>query len=200
MSTNPVHKTRAERPFAALHRDRWISHLKDPSSQVVLLTECGRATQRRFLIDIARVMDCLVSNMCLRTRKVGTITGNGFFLFTWQTIANKSGLPLWRVKQCAARAVENGWLESTQPRHSITGRDNTREYVCLASIKRVTLKYIKVMGLDVMFSKAHEAAAKTLKAKAKFYRKPIKVLLTPITLLAKFRRAKQNLRPAAPPN
>lgn len=200
MATREPTKPRSERPFAALHRDRWRSHMKNPSSQVALLTECGRATQRRFLADIATVMDTLVSNMCLRTRKIGSAQRNGFFLFTWQTIADKSGLPLWRVKQCAIRAIDNGWLESTQPRDTRTGESNRREWVCLASIKRITFKYLTVMGLKDAFSAAHKAAAKALKQKSERWNKPVKYLLTPITLLAKFRRAKQQLRAAAPPN
>lgn len=193
--------TRSDRPFAALNRDRWSGYISNPSAQVELLTSCGRATQRRFLGDIAIVMDCLVSNMCLRTRKVGIVARNGFFLFTWDTIAQKCGLPLWRVKQCAARIIENGWLESTQPRDTKTGRDNRAAWVCLPSIKRVTFKYLTVMGLKDAFVAAHEAAKKSLVKLSQRYNKPVKVLLTPITLLAKFRRERApGHTSAAPPN
>ncbi|QBF81257.1 hypothetical protein EXU30_00030 [Shewanella maritima] len=189
-------KTRAQRPFAALHRDRWSGYLKTPSGQVSLLTPCGRATQRRFLKDIATVMDCLVSNMCLRTRKIGVVARNGFFLYTWEKIALTCNLPLWRVKQCAARAMENGWIESTQPR-GLTMHKGKPAYVCLASIKRITIKYIKLTGLKEAFAAAHAAAKKSIVNKSKLYNKPIKTLLTPITLLAKFKRDKDVL---APPN
>jgi hypothetical protein len=196
MSNKPnTTKTRSERPFAALNRDRWAHYLENPSSQVVLLSPCGRATQRRLLTDVAKVMDCLVSNMCLRTRKVGFVAKNGFFLLTWQTIADKCSLPLWRVRQCAQRIIDNGWLESTQPREKSLGT-----WVCLASIKRVTFRYITEFGLKDAFFAAHIAAKKSLVSLSQRYQKPVKYLLTPITLLAKFRRSQQPQAITPPPN
>ncbi|GGI85866.1 hypothetical protein [Shewanella gelidii] len=189
-------KSRSERPFAALNRARWNHYLENPSSQLMLQTKCGKATQKRFLVDIAVVMDTLVSNMCLRTRKVGTIAKNGFFLFTWDTIAKKAGLPVWRVKQCASRIIENGWLESTQPR----GTNAKQEYVCLASIKRITYKYIEQTGLKKAFIDAHAAAKKSVEKLAKRYQTKVKYLLTPITLLAKFEARRSTQRPVAPPS
>lgn len=192
-------KKRFERPFAALNRDRWKTYLANPSGQVALLTPCGRATQKRFLRDIALVMDTLVSNMCLRTRKVGVIARNGFFLYTWEKIAKECNLPLWRVKQCAARIIENGWLESTQPR-GLTITNGKPAYVCLASIKRITLKYITAAGLKKAFTEAHAAAKKSVMKLSIRYNKPVKYLLTPITLLAKFKRVKAAIPSPQPPN
>lgn len=198
--SKPVIKQRSQRPFACLNRSRWDTYLKDPSSQVMLLSKCGKATQKRFLVDIAKVMDCLVSNMCLRTRKIGFIAPNGFFLLTWQTIAERCDLPLWRVKQCASRIIENGWLESTQPRERKTGADNRLKWVCLASIKRVTLKYIKVTGLSNAFRDAHAAAKKSVVKLAERYKTEVKYLLTPITLLARRRANRPATDTNAPPN
>ncbi len=199
-ASKPTTKTRSERPFAALSRSRWKGYLDNPSSQLMLQTTCGRATQKRFLVDIAKVMDVIVSNMCLRTRKVGVIAQNGFFLFTWKTIAEKAGLEEWRVKQCAARIIENGWLESVQPRSMRTGYyENRAEYVCLASIKRVTIKYIDEMGLTKAFTEARAAAKKSVEKLAKRYQKDVKYLLTPITMLAKFKVKRSIQAHSAPP-
>ncbi|OEG72325.1 hypothetical protein BEL05_04940 [Shewanella colwelliana] len=193
----PTSKTRADRPFAALNRARWSQYLETPSEQAALLSQCGRATQKRFLKDIAKLMSCLVDNMELRTRKIGMTTSNGFFLYTWETIAKKCDLPLWRVKQCAARVIENGWLESTQPRGMKNGQG---EYVCLASIKRVTEKYFDVFGLLAPYVEAAKATTKKLVRESKQWGVAIKYILTPITLLDKFRRRKQAHSKTPPPN
>lgn len=198
MNNKPnTRKTNADRPFAALHRARWERYLECPSSQHVLLTPYGRATRVNLLNDVARLMDCLVSNMDIRTRKVGVIRSNGFWLWTWETIAHKLNMPLWRVKQCAARAIENGWIESTQPRG---WNDRNNAYVCCASIKRVTMQYIEAFGLVDAYRNAKEAAVKFLVAKSQQFNKPIRYLLTPITMLREFKRSQQPHSKTPPPN
>ncbi|MEC4728154.1 hypothetical protein HWQ46_21695 [Shewanella sp. D64] len=159
-----------------------------PSSQVMLLTPCGRATQQRFLEDIRKLMGCLMDNICLRTRKVGIGCKNGFFLYTWARIAELCKLPEWRIKQCAARVIENGWVDSVQPREKKTGADKRIEWTGLPSIKRVTLKYLKATGLEDAFKEAKAASKKTTEARAKKLGVAVKYMLTPITLLAKYRR------------
>lgn len=165
--------------------------------QVELLTPCGRATQKRFLKDIKKVMECLIDNICLRTLKVGVITSSGFFIYTWARIAELCGLEEWRVKQCATRIMENGWVDSVQPRERTTGIDNRDNWTGLPSIKRITHKYLAAFGLTEAYAAAKDAAKKSVEKLAVKYRKAVKYLLTPITLLARYRR--QRAPTAYPP-
>ncbi|QJY37988.1 hypothetical protein HOO69_15460 (plasmid) [Vibrio europaeus] len=175
--------TRRERPLAALHRARWSSLLQDPSRYAYLLSASGKATQRQFLSDIASVMDYLVSELELRTRKVGVATRRGFLLRTWANVAEGTGLPIWRVKQCVSFAKQRGWLTSTQPRHNENG-----EWYGLASIKRITERYFADLGLTDAMLKARAAASNSIKRMASRTGVHVRYLLTPITLLRKFAR------------
>ncbi|MDC5811928.1 hypothetical protein OPW07_19590 [Vibrio europaeus] len=175
--------TRRERPFAAMHRERWQSLLRDPSKHVYLLSDSGKSTQRQFLRDIALVMDYLVSELEFRTRKVGVATRRGFLLRTWANVAEGTGLPVWRVKQCVSFAKQRGWLTSTQPRHNENG-----QWYGLASIKRISERYFTDLGLRGAFHKAKTAASETIKRMAIRTGVHVRYLLTPITLLRKFAR------------
>lgn len=193
-SDTATKKPRSSRPFAVLHRTYWENMAVCPSAQVVLQTPCGRATQRRFLDDIQTVMVCLVNNMCLRTRKVGVSTQSGFFLYTWEYIGVLCDLPLWRVKQCVKRIVDNGWVQSKQPREKRVNGDR-EQWTGLVSLKRVTEDYFASLGLLVDFKLARKATKKHIEALARKFKRSVSYILTPITLLARRRREKI----AAPP-
>lgn len=139
------------------------------------------------------MLDVLVSQMCSRTRKVGTASSNGFFLFTWARVADLAGLPVYRVKQCAAYLKSKGWIESNQPWTMRVGQDGKAKMVALTSIKKVTVKYFNDLGLLEAFKEAKKAGAKTIKALASQYKRPLKYILTPISLL-------EERRKKAPPN
>lgn len=179
-------KTRSQRPLAALNRDRWLSLVENPSQYDYLRSASGKATQTRFLTDIAILMDYLVSDMCYVTKKVGNATKNGFVLRTWQTAARKTGLPEWRVKQCFGYVKEKGWVTSVQPR----GTNSKGDYYGLASIKRVTDKYFSDLGLLGAYKQAKAAAKKSIKKLSKATGVKVRYLLTPLTLLQKFRKRK----------
>lgn len=190
--SHPVkrHKKRCERPLAALNRDRWIKLLDNPSQYDYLLSPSGKATQRQFLGDIAIVMDYLISEMEYRTSKIGVATKNGFLLRTWANTAKSTGLAEWRVKQCVTFAKERGWITSKQPRNNFNG-----DWYGLASIKRVTNQYFSDLGMLDAFEKARQAASKTIKKFSVKTGVEVRILLTPITLLQKFRRRN---KPTAP--
>lgn len=174
---------RRDRPLAAMHRERWQSLLRDPAKHDYLLSQAGKATQRQYLRDIALVMDYLVSELEFRTRKVGVATKNGFLLRTWANVAEQTGLPEWRVKQCVSFAKRRGWLTSTQPRHNDNG-----QWYGLASIKRLTERYFADLGLSHAMQQARAAATDTIKRMASRTGVHVRYLLTPITLLRKFSR------------
>ncbi|MBE8577954.1 hypothetical protein IQQ51_20810 [Vibrio sp. OPT18] len=182
-------KTRGKRPLASLNRAYLKNLLKCPSKSALLTSTSGRTTQSRFLKDIFTVMDTLVSQMCSRTRKVGASAKNGFFLFTWARIAELSELPEWRVKQCYRYLSKKGWVTSKQPWTLRIGDDGKLKKCALTSIKRVTLKYFDDMGLTSAFKEALRAGAKTIKDRAKAFGRPVKYILTPITLLEERRKA-----------
>jgi len=182
--------TRRERPLAAIHRERWQSLLRDPSKHGYLLSQSGKATQRQFLRDIAVVMDYLISELEFRTGKVGVATCRGFLLRTWANVAEGTGLPEWRVKQCITFAKERNWLTSTQPRHNENG-----QWYGLASIKRVTERYFQDLGLLVAMQKAKAAASESIKRMSSQTGVHVRYLLTPITLLRKFARRHQSSLP-----
>ncbi|WP_299144356.1 hypothetical protein, partial [uncultured Vibrio sp.] len=199
---HPKHtqKKRDKRPLAALNRAYLKNLLKCPSKSALLTSAGGRTTQERFLKDIFIVMDVLVSQMCSRTRKIGTSAKNGFFLFTWARIAELSELPEWRVKQCYQYLNKKGWVISKQPWTLRAGKDGKVKKHALTSIKRVTLKYFEDMGLTSAFEAARRAGEKTIKARAKRFGKAVKYILTPISLLNERRKAKADaLATSSPP-
>lgn len=179
---------RSARPLAALNRERWRKLLENPSQYDYLLSRSGKSTQRQYLTDIGRVMDYLVSELEFRTSKVGVVTANGFLLRTWANVAKGTGLPEWRVKQCVSYAKDRGWITSKQPRENING-----DWYGLASIKRITDKYFRDLGLNLAYENAKQAATKNLKKLAVSTGVHIRYLLTPITLLRKF--ARRNTQP-----
>lgn len=186
--STPNKKQRKDRPLAALHRSVLEKIAKCPSSSIAFLTSNGRGVRQSFVRDIARVMTVLVDEMCLRSNKVGVATKDGFALRSWQFIADKAGLPLWRVKQCAKYAFAKGWISSKQPRETYTGKDNIEKWRGLASIKRVNEAYFRDLGLYEKFQEAKEAAKDWLKLYARKLGRPIKYIQTPITLLRRRRK------------
>ena len=191
MKTNQHQRSpykRSARPLAALNRDRWRKLLENPSQYDYLLSRSGKSTQRQYLTDIGRVMDYLVSELEFRTSKVGVVTAKGFLLRTWANVAKGTGLPEWRVKQCVSYAKDRGWITSKQPRENING-----DWYGLASIKRITDKYFRDLGLNLAYENAKQAATKNLKKLAVSIGVHIRYLLTPITLLRKF--ARRNTQP-----
>lgn len=185
---------RKDRPLARLNRSRLENLVTNPSSSLDLLSTCGKATQKQFLRDVFRVMDYLVSEMCFVTNKVGVATERGFLLRTWGNAQEKLDLPEWRLKQIRAWILDREWVTSVQPRECRTGKDGREQWRGLASIKRVTLKYFKFVGLVEEAQTAKEAARKTIKAMSKRVNVAVRYLLTPITLLAKYshRREQKN--------
>jgi len=135
-------------------------------------------------------MDYLISEMEYRTSKIGVATKNGFLLRTWANVARGTGLPEWRVKQCVSFARNREWITSTQPRNNING-----DWYGLASIKRVTQKYFKDLGLLDALAQARKAASKSIKKFAATTGVEVRLMLTPITLLRKFRSRRLNLPP-----
>ena len=176
-------KTRADRPLAVRVRGALASLLKCPSKSVHLRTSCERTTQTRFLKDIFIVMDVLVSQMCFGSRKVGVTAQNGFFLFTWSHVAQLSGLPEWRVKRCFIYLRERGWVTSEQP---FTLLNNN--LIALPSIKIVTTKFFKDLGLMPAYKEAFKAARIALEKRAVKLGKPLRIILTPISLLKEIRQ------------
>jgi len=151
--------------------------------------------------DILKVMSVLVDQMCLRTRKVGVTSQSGFFLFTWARVAELSGLPEWRVKQCVPFLRSRGWVTSEQPWTTRDGSNGKAKYVALTSIKKVTFKYFKDLGLTEAFRRAHRAANKTIRQRAKQLQRPVRTILTPITLLRERKKRAQQFayQPGASP-
>ncbi len=185
------HFQRKDRPLARLNRSRLEKLVSNPSSSLDLLTTCGKATQKQFLKDVFRVMDYLVSEMCFVTQKVGVATEHGFLLRTWGNAQEALDLPDWRLKQIREWILDREWVTSKQPRECRTGRDGREEWRGLASIKRVTMKYFKFVGLLDELEEAREAARKTIKKMSNRVSVAVRYLLTPITLLAKFRRRRK---------
>lgn len=185
------HFLRKDRPLARLNRSRLEKVVSNPSRYLDLLTPCGKATQKQFLKDVFRVMDYLVSEMCFVTQKVGKVTPNGTLLRTWGNVQEELDLPDWRLKQIRAWILDREWVTSKQPRDRFTGVDGREEWRGLCSIKRVTKKYFKFVGLLNELEEAREASRKTVKAESKRYNVAVRYLLTPITLLAKFRRRRK---------
>lgn len=91
---------------------------------------------------------------------------------------------MWRVKQCHEYAANRDWI----PRERYTGKDNREKWRGLASIKRVTDKYFTDLGLLKERLEAKAQARKYLKKKSTQWKRPVKYILTPITLLARRRK------------
>ncbi|WP_234425396.1 hypothetical protein [Vibrio coralliilyticus] len=100
-------------------------------------------------------------------------------------------MPEWRVKQCKDYAIRKGWITTVQPRERYTGKDNLEKWRGLASIKKITDKYFSDLGMLKERLEAKQKARKYLKKRATQWQRPIKYILTPITLLA--RRSKERL-------
>lgn len=195
---NQTGKQRKDRPLAALNRSVLDKIAQCPSSSIAFLTSNGRGVRKSFVRDIAKVMTVLINEMCLRSRKIGVATKDGFALRSWQFIADEAGLPLWRVKQCAKYAFAKGWITSKQPRESYTGKDNLEKWRGLASIKRVTDSYFKDLGIFEQFQTAQTAAKDWLKMYARKLGRPIKYIQTPITLLRRRRKEAAEAREQTP--
>ncbi|EGR2083372.1 hypothetical protein NMS10_002365 [Vibrio cholerae] len=189
-------KQRKDRPLAALNRAVLEKIAQCPSSSAAFLTSNGRGMRQSFVQDITKVMTVLVNEMCLRSAKIGVATRDGFVLRSWGFIAKQCNLPEWRVKQCVKFIFLKGWVTSKQPRESYTGSDNIEKWRGLASIKRVTDKYFKDLGIFEQFQKAKEAAKDWLKLYARRLGRPIKYIQTPVTLLR--RRRKEAVEKALP--
>lgn len=171
------------RPLAQLNRSRWANMLKNPSKFHVLTSKSGKATQKRFLDDLSWFMDVIVSETCFVSYKVGSYSAKGFRLRTWQTIADKTGFPEWRVKQLYAYAKDKGWMTSLQPR----GFDEKNgEYYGQCSIKRVTKKYFQDLGMMDAYTEAKKKATEYLKKAAEKANILPRLMLTPFTLIQKF--------------
>lgn len=177
-------KLRKERPLAALNRSRWESLLANPSGYHYLKSASGKSTQKRFLVDVAKFMDCLVSELCYVSLKVGNAHKDGFALRSWETIAKRCGLEEWRVKQCFGYAKDRGWVTSIQPREYNAMTD---DIYGLISIKRVTKQYFSDLGLLDALENATEAAKKSLKKLSQRLGIHKRYLLTPYSLLKKLR-------------
>jgi hypothetical protein len=181
-------KLRKNRPFPSLNRHRLESMMVEPSTYACLQAPSGRTTQRQFLSDCFKLMDALVSDMCLITRKIGVATKNGFLLRTWSFIANKLNMEIWRLKQCLKWCKSRGWIESTQPREAFIDKKGNTAYKGLASIKRITFKYLRDIGLFNEFTESCAIAREGIKLFAKKVKKAVRLVLTPITMLNKFKR------------
>ncbi|WP_339145261.1 hypothetical protein [Pseudoalteromonas galatheae] len=179
-------RTRANRPFACLNRAALNTMLDNPSKYACLQAQSGKTTQIQFLRDIAAFMDLLVSEMCFVTRKIGVATKNGFLLRTWRFVAIELGIPEWRVKQILRWVRGKGWITSVQPRERYQDKNGNDAYKGLASIKRVTKKYLSDLGLADKFKEASIAARDYIKIFAKNCSVKVKTVLTPITMLKKF--------------
>ncbi|YCO02099.1 hypothetical protein ACB087_04080 [Vibrio sp. VNB-15] len=173
-------KLRRNRGLATLNRTRWENVLKCPSSYAFALSGRGCATRASLLKDVAKLMDVLVSDLCFVTHKVGVDTKKGFLVRTWAHIAEKMNVPAWRVKDCAAFAMDRGWITSEQPKEYANG-----EWVCLASIKRVSRQYWEDLGLVKAMDEAKTASISKIVEKSKSTGLPVGFLLTPITMLRK---------------
>lgn len=181
-------KQRKDRPLARLNAVILEKVAKMPSSSIAFLTSNGRGMRKSFVSDICKVMTVLVNEMCMRTRKVGVATKDGFALRSWAFIAEQADLPVWRVKQCVNYAKKRGWITSDQPREKYTGKDNQEKWRGLASIKRVTEQYFKDMSINEQYEEAKKAAKDWLKRYARRLGRPVKYIQTPITLLRRRRK------------
>lgn len=192
-------KQQKSRPIARLNRAILAKIAECPSSSSAFTTANGRATRKSFVKDICKVMTLLVDEMSVRCRKIGRATRAGFSVRSWGFVAEKTGLPLWRVKQCVDYAKDRGWITSTQPRERYTGKDNKEQWRGLVSIKRITEDYFKDLGIYEQYLKAKEANKDWIKALARRLERPVKYILTPITLLRRRRKEASERRISEPP-
>ena len=191
-------KKRQERPLCRLHYSLMARIINNPSSSTAFLTENGRTSQESMINDVARFMYVLVNEMCMTTGKIGVDTQNGFLLRTWGYVSKELNMPEWRVKQCKEYAVKKGWITSVQPRERYTGKDNLEKWRGLASIKKVTDKYFADLGILQNRLEAKAKARKYLKKRATQWKRPIKYILTPITLLARRRKERAQASDTGP--
>jgi hypothetical protein len=172
---------RSERPFAALNRAFWSKMVKAPSSYEVLQAPCGQATRKSLVKDVSKFMDTLVSNMCFVSRKIThTPTEKGSFLFTWDAIALKMGVPSYRVKQCFEYASDRGWVTSSD---QAMERGEDGKFIFRVTTKKVTMKYFEDLGLVEKFKEAQESAKVYLTKKAKALGITTQLMLTPAGIL-----------------
>ena len=176
-------KPRGGRPFAAYHREMWQSVFNCPSGYAALLAPRGNTTRRSLLCDVAIFMDVMISQMELTTRKIGVVQPNGFFLFPWKKIAELMNVSENRVKDCSKYARERGWITSEQPKELKDG-----EWTCLASIKRITLKYFEDFNLLDKYEIAKARSIELIVKRAEKQNCPVAFLLTPISLLRKIKK------------
>lgn len=185
---------RSDRPIASKNRSKLKMIYRRRDTSLLMQTDTGRTIKSEFAFKLTAFMDWCVSNMCLTSSKIGRGTWEGFKLYTWERCAKDTKLSLDDVKHCAAAARSKGWITSKQPREKYTGRDNREAWKGLASIKRVTTKYFKDIGLLEDFEQAKESAKKTVKEAARKAGISVKYFLTPITLLRKFRRERAAIK------
>ncbi|MCU8171444.1 hypothetical protein M2H03_14360 [Vibrio vulnificus] len=118
------------------------------------------------------------------THKVGVVAENGFLLRTWEHIAKQMDVPEWRVKDCKAFAMARGWITSKQPKDL----SENGEWVCLASVKRVTDKYFEDLGIVTAMQEAKAASITKVVEKSKATGLPVAFYLTPISLLKEIKK------------
>ncbi|GAB2650478.1 hypothetical protein [Vibrio panuliri] len=174
---------RSNRGLAKLNRLHWDNVIKCPSASAFALSDRGCAVRMSLLLDVAKFMDVMISEMDFITNKIGVDTRSGFLVRTWAYIADKMGVPEWRVKQCKIFAESREWVTSDQPKEYENG-----EWVCLASIKRVTQKYFDDLGLTKAKEEAKNAAITKIVDKSKSMSLPVGYLLTPISMLRKIKK------------
>ncbi|UAB68810.1 hypothetical protein INR79_09640 [Vibrio sp. SCSIO 43132] len=192
-------KQRKDRPLACLNRVILEKIAECPSSSAAFLTSNGRGMRKSFVQDIAKVMTLLVEEMCYTSNKIGIATKDGFALRTWGFVAEKTNLPLWRVKQCIKFAFAKGWISSKQPRERYTGKNNQTKWRGLASIKRIEEAYFIDLGILEQYQEAKKASKEWLKLLARRLQRPIKYIQTPITLLARRRKEAAEREPEPEP-
>ncbi len=173
-------KSRDNRPLCKLNRLHWERALKTPCSFPHLINGRGIATRKTFLKDISEFMNIMISQMCFVNCIVGKETNNGMSVRTWAFIANEMKVSEDRVKQCARFAKEREWFTSVQPRKTADG-----VIIPCASIKTVTDKYFKDLGLEKALKTAKKSAIDILSRLAKNTKVPMAVYLMPITMLHK---------------
>ena len=122
----------------------------------------------------------MISQMCFVNKIVGKETEIGMSVRTWRFIANEMNVSEDRVKQCAKFAKDREWFTSVQPRKTEEG-----VIIPCASIKTISEKYFKDLGLEKALKTAKKSAIDILAKLAKEQKVPMAVYLMPITSLHK---------------
>lgn len=172
-------KKRENRGLASLNRSYLNHAYVNRHGTAWALNSRGCTTRKSRMLRVCLFMDALVSHMCISTQKVGVSTANGFFVYTWEKIADLSGLKLWEVHDAKEFALERGWITSTQPKEI----DADGNWTCLASVKRVTNKYFRDLDLFEKLVEARKSAVGYAYKLAKKFKKPVEYIQCPITLL-----------------